>query len=148
MVSHATTFGQAHPETLIEWTRQPLFWNPQVRTSDGTMLGQLKGLVWGKLVHTRLHHIGDWRCLMAPWGTHEDPSPPLKGAMKMRRLIAKAVGRVPNELQYLGKARARALGTQSEWWRRLVTTGRQTRRLLRWNPNGSCGSTFVVPTRN
>ena len=66
----------------------------------------------------------------------------------MRRLIAKAVGRVPNELQYLGKARARALGTQSEWWRRLVTTGRQTRRLLRWNPNGSCGSTFVVPTRN
>ena len=26
------------PETLIEWTKQPLFWNPQVRTSDNMML--------------------------------------------------------------------------------------------------------------
>ena len=46
-------------ETLIEWTRQPLFWNPQVRTSDDMMLGKLKGLAWGKLVQIGLLSIDD-----------------------------------------------------------------------------------------
>ena len=83
------------PETLIEWARQPLFWNPQVRTSDDMMLGQLKGLAWGKLAQTGLHSIDDWRRMVSPRGAQEDPFPPLKGAMKMRSLIAEAVDRVP-----------------------------------------------------
>ena len=61
------------------------------------MLGQLKGLTWGKLAQTGLHSIGDWRRMVALGGAQEDPFPPLKGAMKMRRLIGEAVDRVPME---------------------------------------------------
>ena len=63
--------------------------------SDDMMLGQLKGLAWGKLAQTWLHSIGDWRCMVAPGGAQEDPFPPFKGVMKMRRLIIEIVDRVP-----------------------------------------------------
>ena len=66
-----------------------------MRTSDDMMLGQLKGLAWGKLAQTGLHSIDDWRRMVSPRGAQEDPFPPLKGAMKMRSLIAEAVDRVP-----------------------------------------------------
>ena len=33
-----------------------------------------------------------------------------------------------------GRVKAGALGTQSEWWHMLITSGRQTQMLLRWNP--------------
>ena len=82
------------PETLVEWARQPLFWNPQVRSSGDMMLGQLKGLAWGKLAQTGLLSIDDWRRTVASGGDQEVPFPPLKGAMKMRRLIAEALDRV------------------------------------------------------
>ena len=85
---------------------------------------------------------------MAPAGIQEDSFPPLKGAIKMRRLIAEAIDRFLvgdvrgdtwfslfdeggkfnllkedlEELCYLGRSRTRALGTQSEWWSRLVIT--------------------------
>ena len=59
------------------------------------MLGQLKGLAWGKLAQIGLHSINDWRCMVASRGAQEDPFPPLTGAMKMRRLIVEAVDRVP-----------------------------------------------------
>ena len=82
-------------ETLrIEWTRQPLFWNPRVRTSDNVMIGELEGMAWGTLAHTWLHSIGDWRHTMTPGGSREDPVSPLKGAKKMRRLIATTVDMV------------------------------------------------------
>ena len=91
------------PETLTEWTRQPLFWNPHVRTNDDMMLGQLKGLAWGKLAQTGLLSIDDWRCMAVSGRAQEDLFPPLKGATKMRRLIAEAVDRVS-----MGEAREHA----------------------------------------
>ena len=60
------------PEALIEYTRQPLFWNPRVRTSDNMMIGKLKGLGWEKFAQTKLHSIGDWRQAVAPGGARED----------------------------------------------------------------------------
>ena len=59
------------------------------------MLGQLKGLTWGKLAQTGLHSIGDWRRMVAPRGAQEVSFPPLKGAVKMRRLIGEAADKVP-----------------------------------------------------
>ena len=38
------------------------------------------------------------------------------------------------ELHYLWRVKLAALGTQSEWWCRVVRTGRWTMMLLRWNP--------------
>ena len=68
-----------------------------MRTSDDTMLGQLKGLAWGKLEQTCLLSIDDWRRMVV---SGRDLFPPLKGAMKMRRLIAEAIDKVP-----MGEAR-------------------------------------------
>ena len=41
------------------------------------------------------HSIGDWRHMVTPGGTHEEPFPPPNGVMKMRRLIVEAIDRVP-----------------------------------------------------
>ena len=64
-----------------------------MRTSDDMMLGQLKGLL----------SIDDWRRMAVSGRAQEDLFPPLKGATKMRRLIAEAVDRVP-----MGEAREHA----------------------------------------
>ena len=66
-----------------------------MQTSDNMMLGQLKGLMWRKGAQIELHSRGNWRRMVALGGAQEDPFPPLKGAMKMRRLIAEAIDRVP-----------------------------------------------------
>ena len=66
MVSHVTQLVIHTLEKLIKWTRQPLFWNTQMRTRDDMMLGQLKGLARGKLAQAGIHSIGDWRRMVAP----------------------------------------------------------------------------------
>jgi hypothetical protein len=68
------------------------------------MLGQLKGLVaWGKLAQTGLLSINDWRHMVVSRRAQENLFPPLKGAMKMRRLIAEVIHMV-----LMGEAREHA----------------------------------------
>ena len=46
------------PKTLDEQRRQPLFWNPRIRSEDGMMFGQQKYLPWGRMLGYKIVH--DW----------------------------------------------------------------------------------------
>ena len=48
------------PKTLDEQLRQPLFWNPRIRSEDGKMLGQQKYLPWGRMLGYKIWSVHDW----------------------------------------------------------------------------------------
>ena len=48
------------PKTLDEQLRQPLFWNPRIRSEDGKMLGQQKYLPWGRMLGYKIRSVHDW----------------------------------------------------------------------------------------
>ena len=49
-----------HPKTLEEQLRQPLFWNPRIRSEDGMMLGQKKYLPWGRMLGYNVSSVREW----------------------------------------------------------------------------------------
>ena len=47
------------PKMLDEQLRQPLFWNPRIRSEDGMMLGQQKYLPWGRMLGYKIRSVHD-----------------------------------------------------------------------------------------
>ena len=47
---------QREPQCAEERVRQPLIWNPLVRTEQGHMFGTRPRLAWGPLAHTATLH--------------------------------------------------------------------------------------------
>ena len=48
------------PKTLDERLRQPLFWNPRIRSEDDIMLEQKKYLPWGRMIRYKIRSVQDW----------------------------------------------------------------------------------------
>ena len=48
------------PKTLDERLRQPLFWNPRIRSEDDIMLEQKKYLPWGRMIRYKIRSVHDW----------------------------------------------------------------------------------------
>ena len=48
------------PKTMEEQLRQPLFWNPGIKSEDGMMLGQKKYLAWEQMLGYNISLVRDW----------------------------------------------------------------------------------------
>ena len=48
------------PKTLDEQRRQPLFWNPRIRSEDNMMLGHQKYLPLGRMLGYKIRSVHDW----------------------------------------------------------------------------------------
>ena len=83
---------QREPQCVEERARQPLIWNPLVRTEQGHMLGTRPHLAWGPLAAGPARSLGEWQDFSRlPEEEQQERLSHLRGGLVMREDIQRAL---------------------------------------------------------
>ena len=84
------------PSTNVEWMHQPLLWNETLKSTEGKMLGQSKGMSWAILHGVGIQSMANWMQL-SPSNRDKlyEDARKFRNGRKMLDLVDKVVYSVP-----------------------------------------------------